>query len=91
MKKFKESPLIKKLEESLNETVSELRSLFISVDSFMTQTADAVGGEVGKVICKASQQFEKASKQSSEGMLYAQRKASDSLQKLGVIDAIQET
>jgi len=87
MKKFKESPMVKKLEESLNETVSELRNLFISVDKFMLQTVDVVGGGVEKVIEKASEQIERASKQSSEGILYAQEKAYDSLQKIGVIDS----
>ena len=86
MKKLKDSPLVKKLEESLNETVTELRNLFISVDNFMTQTVDAVEEGVEKVIVKASEEIQKASKQSSDGILYAQRKASDSLQKLGVTD-----
>lgn len=87
MKKFKESPMVKKLEESLNETVSELRNLFISVDKFMLQTVDVVGDGVEKVIEKASEQIERASKQSSEGILYAQQKAYGSLQKIGVIDS----
>ena len=86
MKKLKDSPLVTKLEESLNETVTELRNLFISVDNFMSQTVDAVEEGVEKVIVKASEEIQKASKQSSDGILYAQRKASDSLQKLGVIE-----
>jgi len=86
MKKFKDSPMIKKLEESLNETVSELRNLFISVDTFMSQTVDAVEEGVEKVIVKASEEIERASKQSSGGILYAQRKASDSLRAFRVID-----
>ena len=79
--------MVKKLEESLNETVSELRNLFISVDKFMLQTVDVVGDGVEKVIEKASEQIERASKQSSEGILYAQQKAYGSLQKIGVIDS----
>ena len=86
MKKLKDSPLVKKLEDSLNETVTELRNLFISVDNFMIKTVDAVEEGVEKVIVKASEEIQKASKQSSDGILYAQRKASDSLQKLGVIE-----
>lgn len=83
MRKLKESPMIKKLEESLNETVSELRNLFISVDNFMLQTVDAVGDGVEKMIGKASEKFEKASRQTSEGITTDQQKVCDSLQKSG--------
>ena len=89
MRKLKESPMIKKLEESLNETVSELRNLFISVDNFMSQTVGAVGDGVEKMIEKASENFEKASRHTSEGITYDQEKPSNSLTKSGAINSIE--
>ena len=59
MRKLKESPMVRKLEESLVETVTELKKLFINVDKFVTQTAETVEESVGKVIDKTSEEIQR--------------------------------
>ena len=89
MTKLKDSPMYQKVEETLNETLAELTNLVISSDKFMIETVEKVEDSVEKVIVKASEELQKASNKTSEGFLSAQRKATNSLQKLGVIDQPQ--
>jgi len=89
MTKLKESPMYQKVQETLNETLAELTNLVISSDNFMIETVEKVEDSVENVIVKASEELQKASKKTSEGFHYAQRKASQSLQKLGVMEPPQ--
>ena len=86
MNKLKDSPMYQKVEETLKETMKELTNLVINSDNFMIKTVEKVEDGVEKVFVKASEEIQKASKKTSVGLLNAQRKASQSLQNLGVID-----
>lgn len=86
MKKLKESPMYQKVEDTLNETMIELTNLVVSGDEFMFKTLDNVENSVEKVMSRASDELKKVTKKTSEGLLSAQRRASHSLQKLGVME-----
>ena len=78
--------MYQKVEETMKETMKELTNLVINSDNFMIKTVEKVEDGVEKVFVKASEEIQKASKKTSVGLLNAQRKASQSLQNLGVID-----
>ena len=84
MKKFKESSLFKKIEESLNETVTDLKNLFVSVDKMVNETVDVVGEHVDKVIGIASDEIQRASKETTDGFINAQSKITNTFKKLDV-------
>jgi len=86
MKKLKESPMYQKVEDTLNETMSELTSLVITGDDFMIKTIDNVEQSMEKALSKASDELKRAGKKTSNSLLTVQRKASQKLQQLGVIE-----
>ena len=66
--------------------MNELTNLIISGDNFMIKTVEKVEVGVEKAIVIASEELQLANRKTSDGFLNAQRKASQSLQKLGIID-----
>ena len=86
IKKLKDSLMYQKVEETLNESMNELTNLIISGDNFMIKTVEKVEVGVEKAIVIASEELQMATRKTSDGFLNAQRKASQSLQKLGIVD-----
>ena len=86
MKKLRGSPMYQKVEETLRETLNELKHIIISSDEFMIKTVEKVEDGVEKAMTKASEELQKAVKKTADGFLDTHIKDCQSLQKPGDID-----
>lgn len=90
MKRLQESPMFQRVEETVHDTLSELTNLVISGDNMLINAVEKVEKGVDTFKELATEEIQKAHKKTSQSLLQAQRKASESLQKIGVLDPPRE-